>query len=287
MRIGIVGTESSHVDHIVHHLNVEALGGDARVVALSGGASERNELLCAKGGLERIVEVPTDLLGLVDAVMVTDRDGALHRAHAVPFLEQGLPVFVDKPLACDIADAEAIIAAARAHDAPLTSYSALRALPDTDALAAETAAHGGAEVVAVSGPADPQGPYGGVFFYGIHAVDTALRLAPGPLGDIHVARTPTTLTATTTAGTTRVVVTLVRPTETAQIPFHAMAATRTHLTQRTLTLGDHYLLPGLRTFLHMARTRQLPLSYDALLHPIHLLHELARTPGAPTPRLPK
>ena len=121
MRIGIIGTENSHTDHIIDHLNVERRAGDTRVVALSGGASERNEKLRDTGQIERLVDTPTDLLGLVDAVIFTDRHGGLHREHAVPFLAEGLPVFVDKPLACTEADARAIVAAAREHDAPLTS----------------------------------------------------------------------------------------------------------------------------------------------------------------------
>lgn len=72
-------------------------------------------------------------------IIGTDRHGGLHRAHAVPFLAEGLPVFVDKPLACTEADALAIVAAAREYDAPLTSSSAVRWVPDTDKLAAEAA----------------------------------------------------------------------------------------------------------------------------------------------------
>jgi predicted dehydrogenase len=274
VRIGIVGTESSHVDRFVDHLNVHGLGGDARVVALSGGAGPRNELLRAAGAVEHVVAEPRDLLGLVDAVIVADRDGALHREHAVPFLEQGLPVLVDKPLARTAADAEAIIAAARAHDAPLTSYSALRLLPATDALAAEAARHGPAQVVVASGPADPDGPHGGVFFYGIHPVDVALRLAPGALGEVRVERSGATVTATATAGPTRVVVNLVRPAGTAQIPFHALVVGRVGIAQRTLELGEDYLLPGLTAFLGMARTRRPPLPYGDLLRPVRFLQEV-------------
>jgi hypothetical protein len=32
MRIGIIGTENTHGGHIIDHLNVHHLGGDARVV---------------------------------------------------------------------------------------------------------------------------------------------------------------------------------------------------------------------------------------------------------------
>jgi predicted dehydrogenase len=275
MRIGIIGTENSHVDHIVDHLNTKDRGGDARVTALSGGASERNELLRAKGSVEHIVDGPADLLGLVDAVIITDRHGGLHRAHAVPFLEQGLPVYVDKPLACSVEDAEAIIAAARDHDAPLTSYSAVRWVPDADAVAAEAAGLGAPQVVVATGPADPESPYGGIFFYGIHPVDTALRLAPGPLGGVRAERAGATVTATARAGDIRVVVNLVLPAGSAQVPFHAMVVAREGIAQRTLALGEDYVVPGLETFLEMARTRKPPLAYEDLLRPVRFLEEVA------------
>ncbi|MCX5105262.1 Gfo/Idh/MocA family oxidoreductase [Streptomyces sp. NBC_00053] len=99
MRIGIVGTDNSHVDQIVRHLNVGKAGGDARVVALGGGRGRRNDALAAVGGIAAVVDEPAALIALVDAVVVADRDGANHRQQAIPFLAAGLPVFVDKPLA--------------------------------------------------------------------------------------------------------------------------------------------------------------------------------------------
>ena len=56
----------------------------------------------------------------------------------------------------------------------------------------------------------------------------------------------TAVTATALAGSTRVVVNLVRPTETGQIPFHAMVVSREAVAQRTLTVGERY---GRRTWL--------------------------------------
>ncbi|MFE7463781.1 Gfo/Idh/MocA family protein [Streptomyces sp. NPDC057499] len=271
MRIGIVGTDNSHVDQIVRHLNVDAAGGDARVVALSGGRGPRNDALAATGGIAHVVGAPADLLGLVDAVVVADRDGARHRDRAMPFLTAGLPVFVDKPLARTVADARALIDAARAHDAPLTSSSALRWHPGTEELAARSARAGTPELVVVSGPADPDGDHGGIFFYGIHAVDIALRLAPGPLSAVRTDLTGSTAVASFTAGPTRVVVNLVRPGATEQIPFHAMTFTRRDLAERTLVPGADYCVPGLEAFLTMARTGRPPIGYADLLRPIEVL----------------
>ncbi|MFF2327238.1 MULTISPECIES: Gfo/Idh/MocA family protein [unclassified Streptomyces] len=275
MRIGIVGTENSHVDHIVGHLNVHDAGGDARVVALSGGHSRRNDALASTGGIERIVDEPTDLLGLVDAVIVADRDGAHHREQATRFLAEGLPVFVDKPLACTVEDARAMVDTALAHDAPLTSFSALRWIPDADTLAARSAQAGPPHVVVASGPADPDGEHGGIFFYGIHPVDLALRLAPGRLGDVHTDTTGTTVTASFTAGGTRVLVNFVKPNSTTQIPFHAMALTRDTMVEQTLTLDAQYCVPGLEAFLEMARTGRPPISYEDLLRPVEVLESVA------------
>ena len=281
MRIGIVGTDNSHVDHIVGHLNVRRAGGDARVVALSGGQGRRNESLAATGGAMTIVDAPTDLLGLVDAVIVADRHGARHRDQAIPFLTEGLPVFVDKPLACTVEDARAMTDAALAHDAPLTSSSALRWIPDAEELAARSARNGSPHLVVMSGPADPGSEHGGIFFYGIHPVDLALRLAPGEISDVRTDATDTTVTASFTAGDTRVVVNFVKPTDTRQIPFHGMTLAQDALVEQTLTLDANYCVPGLEVFLEMVRTGRPPIAYADLLRPIEVLEAVATALRAP------
>jgi predicted dehydrogenase len=272
MRIGVIGTENSHVDHIVDYLNVRQLGGDTRVVALSGGPGERNDALKDRGRIERIVDQPADLLGLVDAVIITDRHGGLHREHALPFLAQGLPVWVDKPLACSVGDAEAIVAAAREHDAVLTSYSALRWIADTDQLASALSS---VRALVTTGPADPAGPYGGIFFYGIHPVDVAMRLAPGPVGEVSVLRSPGLVVASAEVGAARVTVQFVEPGPDGQVPFHALVAGGNAIAARELTLGESYVAPGLEKFLRMAETRRPPLDYDDLLRPIAFLEAVA------------
>ncbi|RPK63813.1 Gfo/Idh/MocA family oxidoreductase [Streptomyces sp. NBC_01732] len=275
MRIGIVGTDNSHVDQIVRHLNGDGATGDARVVALSGGRGRRNVALAATGGIAEIVDEPAALIGLVDAVVVADRDGANHRQQAIPLLAAGLPVFVDKPLSRTVADARAMIDTARAHNAPLNSSSALRWIPDTEALVARSAQGGTPQLVVVSGPADPDGDHGGIFFYGIHAVDIALRLAPGEISGVRTDITGTTVVASFTAGDTRVVVNLVRPGSTDQIPFHAMTFTRQSMVQQTLAPGADYCVPGLEAFLEMARTGTPPIGYGDLLRPIEVLESVA------------
>jgi len=270
VRIGIIGTENSHVDHIIDYLDTGRQHGDARVVALSGGHTERNESLRAKGNVERIVDAPQDLLGLVDAVVVADRHGGLHRVHAVPFLREGLPVFVDKPLACTVEDAEAIVAEAREHNAPLTSFSALRWIPDTEVLAAQ----GAPSAVLTTGPVDPASPYGGIFSYGIHPVDVALRLAPGPIHSVGVTRLTESIVVRAEVGRTEVVIRLELPGTDGQ--YFGSVVTDAGTTDRPLVLDEHYFVPGLEAFLEMTSTGKPPIDYADLLRPIHLLNAVAK-----------
>ena len=48
--------------------------------------------------IENVVSKPTDVIGEVDAVIISTDKGFEHVKRARPFIEAGLPVFIDKPL---------------------------------------------------------------------------------------------------------------------------------------------------------------------------------------------
>ena len=52
------------------------------------------------------MENADDLVGQVDGVMVTARDGKHHLPYVKPYLEAGIPVFMDKPITVKIDEAE-------------------------------------------------------------------------------------------------------------------------------------------------------------------------------------
>lgn len=287
MRIGVVGTESSHVDQFLRLLNVEHRHGDARVVALSGGDTERNRALAAAattaGGTDapRLVDAPGDLVGAVDAVLICTRDGRAHRSEAVPLIEAGLPVFVDKPLAGSAADATAIVAAARAHGVPLYEGSALRFVPAV----AELARAGRPVAVHVTGPADPAGPHGGLYFYGVHLAEAAFQLvgdgAAGPV-DVRVGEASqpaarsdasrsriSVVTALTGIGDVHVTLTFVA----GRVPFHATVVHAGGVVARELALPHDYTAPVLDRFLAVAAKGEPPSEGEAaaMVAPVALI----------------
>ena len=274
LRLAVVGTENSHAEEILRHLNVKRISPRARVAALVGEDDVRNRELAAMGGGLPIVPTPAELLGRVDALIVTNRDGALHRELAVPFLDAGIPVWVDKPLAASTADAEAIIEAAARGGAPTTSYSAVRWVADADVLAVAAGDVGGLQAVTVTGPADPASEYSGIFFYGIHAADLAQRLAPGEPGPVDVERVGSTIVARYRCNDVLVTLQLVKPTDTGRVPFHAELIGRTGLVSRDVRLDSEYVVPGLKVFLAMLETRRPPLDDATMLAPITVLEQL-------------
>jgi predicted dehydrogenase len=65
--------------------------------------------LCESCNILNTVENPHDMIGSVDAVIIARDDYETHFEMALPFLEAGLPVFVDKPLSLDIQELRAFL----------------------------------------------------------------------------------------------------------------------------------------------------------------------------------
>ncbi|NUR89739.1 MAG: Gfo/Idh/MocA family oxidoreductase [Nonomuraea sp.] len=270
MRLGLIGLDNTHADHAVRHLNEERAFGDARIVAVGAGTAERATQL----GIDTLLERPEDLIGQVDAAIVMDRDGDLHRPHAEPLLKAGIPVFVDKPLAGSVADAEAILAAAKAGGVPVTSSSALRWA--VVAMRERLEPLGEIRSVIATGPVQRESPYGGLAFYGIHPVEMALALLPAPEGEPVVSVLPGAVLAAARAGDAHAAVNLVERDADGAVPFAIQVTGTRGVLAEQLALGKGYTLPALRVFLDMVRTGEQPLDDAELLAPVRMLAAITR-----------
>lgn len=75
--------------------------------------------------IEHIVDDYHDMIGYVDAVLLARDDAENHIKMAYPFLEAGLPIFIDKPIALNREDLEMILAREQ-YPGQVFSCSALR-----------------------------------------------------------------------------------------------------------------------------------------------------------------
>ncbi len=112
-----------------------------------------------------------DLVGAVDAVLLARDDAETHFQYAAPFLKAGLPIYIDKPLALSVAEAQAMLRLQR-HSGQLFSCSALRYAREFLLDPSQREAIGDLIAIDASVPKDWEK-------YAIHVIDPALRI----LGD--------------------------------------------------------------------------------------------------------
>ena len=86
--------------------------------------------IAAASRIEKVVPRPEDVIGQVDAVILGTDDGHEHVRRAKPFVEAGLPMFVDKPLAINVPDLNQFIRWYNAGKIFLSS-SNMRYAPET------------------------------------------------------------------------------------------------------------------------------------------------------------
>ena len=139
IRLGIIGTDTSHVIAFTKALNDPAnkdhIPGARIVAAFKGGSKDIPESssrvdkyaeeLKTVWNIEMVPDIET-LCKKVDAVLLESIDGRLHLAQARPVIAAHKPLFIDKPLAATLEDAREIARLAQAAGVPWFSTSGLR-----------------------------------------------------------------------------------------------------------------------------------------------------------------
>lgn len=197
INIGIIGSDSSHAVAFASLLNSrEQAFANVSVTHIWGEEPERTREAAAAAGIAHVVDTPGNILGKVDAAMIVLRDGGSHLRYALPFLREGVPLFVDKPFAQSRADALAMERAALEGGALLTGGSTCRYIPAVAHLRRALEAAEKAPVSALmSFEADRESPYGGLWFYGPHLVDMCLAVFGCAWQDVQVQTLPNAVCA--------------------------------------------------------------------------------------------
>jgi len=181
-RIGIIGLDTSHAPAFARTYNApDASAEDFRgfrvVAAYPQGSRDIEASTSRVAGYVRemrdmgveIVESIAALLGKVDFVLLTTNDGRVHLEQALPVIEAGKSLYVDKPMAASLADVIALFEAARAKEVPLFSASSLRWIPG--ALDLRDGAQGPVEGADAFSWAALEPTHPDLYWYGIHGVE--------------------------------------------------------------------------------------------------------------------
>ena len=188
LRIGIIGTDSTHAVEFTRLLNDPAtprqVSGAHIVAAYRGGNPEldlsRDRIQAITAQLVstwHIDFVPAiqDLCPRVDGLLLLSVDPSLRKHEFEQAVACGKPIFVDKPFAPDLATAHALAAYARKRHVPWFSASAMRFGVVSSLKGAKIRS------VLVSGPGALRADYSlDLAWYGIHSIEMAYEvMGPG------------------------------------------------------------------------------------------------------------
>jgi hypothetical protein len=192
IRLGILDFDTSHVTEFTSRMNhkhkdeTQWVDGAEIVIGCAGKSEIMPERIPDyKKAMEdfgvKLVDKPEDMIGKVDGMLIESQEGGVHLERARPFLEAGLPCYIDKPFTCSTTDAKKIVELAAKKKVGVFSSSSLRYVPE---LVEFMDKEKGKIIGAVAyGPASihekdlKRNP--GLYHYGIHGVEI-LYTAMGP-----------------------------------------------------------------------------------------------------------
>ena len=119
-----------------------------------------------------IVDSIDTLLTKVDAVLLESVDGRKHLEQVLPVFRAGKPVFIDKPLAGDLASALAIDLLAKKYKAKWFSSSSLRFSAATIRWREDPELKKQVRGAASWGPCSLEPTHTDLYWYGVHGVET-------------------------------------------------------------------------------------------------------------------
>lgn len=203
LRIGIVGSESSHAMQFAKYFNLpDPVTGavryeDIRVTAIMGDPDSAAQT-AAQAQIPQIAESLQELSEMVDAVMITSRRGSEHMAHVKPFLERGMPLFVDKPFTSNPQEATAMAKAIEAAGCPVLGGSGCKYCGSILKIKNEVArltAENKLLTAMLHFPIMLDSPYDGFWFYASHLVEMCLEIFGTDIHAVQAMRTVKCLTA--------------------------------------------------------------------------------------------
>lgn len=178
-RFAILGCENSHADQ---YLKQMATGNfpDLECVGVYSNEPDAMERLHEQFGVPKMENFDS-LVGQVDGIIVTARDGIHHYEYAKPYMASGIPMYIDKPVTCDPDEAVTLVTEAKANGVRLCGGSTVVLWPDAVKLQEFATGHRD-EILAgtVSAPLHIDSEHSGFWFYAQHLVQLVTSIFGAP-----------------------------------------------------------------------------------------------------------
>ena len=144
----------------------------AKVTHVFSQERRLSESIAKTAIIEHIVDRMEDMIGQVDAVILARDDAGNHKKMAKPFIDAGIPIFIDKPLCCSLEDLD-YFSSEVARGKFIMSCSSMRYANECMTAKAELSSLGKIELVIAVGKKD-------WVKYGVHMVEAVFSILDDP-----------------------------------------------------------------------------------------------------------
>jgi len=275
MILGIIGAENSHTVAIATIINIKKKIKGCSLDYVWGETDAFAKKAATAGRIPNIVKTPRAMLGKIDAVLVDHRHAKYHLDAVRPFVEAGIPAFVDKPFCYRAEEGKAFLKMAKKKGAPVTSFSVLTHQARFRRFQKTLPGLGSIVSASTYGPCDLKSPWGGVFFYGIHQVDMVLHAFGFDVKTALITKNGSNATGQLFYPS-GLIVTMNLINETCH-RFGIGAVGTEGAKHVDVTYDKDPYLDGVRTFTRMFKTGKEPLTYEQMLRPVQVLEALEKS----------
>ena len=176
-KIAILGCENSHANNFLKFIKAKEEFKDIEVVGVYSDDIPAAEKLRDMFGVP-VLNDYADAVGKIDGLIITARHGDNHYKYAKPYIESGIPMFIDKPITVKEEEAVEFMQKLRANNVRVCGGSSLKQDVFVEQLKNEAATEVNGKTIGgfVRAPFQSVNAYGGFYFYSQHLVEMVCEI---------------------------------------------------------------------------------------------------------------
>ena len=171
-KVVILGCENSHANSFLTFIKEKEEFSDVAVLGVYSDDTAAARKLSESFGVPVLADY-ADGVGKVDGVIITARHGDNHYKYAKPYIQSGVPMFIDKPITISEEEAVTFMRELKAHGVRVSGGSSLRHTDEVMLLKKEREEGVGGDTISgyAQAPLYIYEEYGGFYFYAQHLAE--------------------------------------------------------------------------------------------------------------------
>ena len=175
-KIVILGCENSHANAFLDFIQKKEEFSDLEVIGVYSEDTAASQKLQEKYGVPVMASFD-EAVGKVDGVIITARHGGKHYPFAKPYMENGVPMFIDKPITVETDDLVEFLGNLKKKGIKVSGGSSLMHSFGIKILKQAHRDEVGGKTVGgiLRAPLSCNNPHGGFYFYSQHLVEMVME----------------------------------------------------------------------------------------------------------------